>query len=104
MKIVVLERDAYGDGSHRFYLGLLQMAGDLGYRIRLCRPHQARTNGKVERFNRYLRESSLKAVAQRGLLIFGRFRLKSEFFDRNPRSMRSGRCRTSAQGDTHIVN
>lgn len=38
MKIVVLERDAYGDGSHRFYLGLLQMAGDLGYRIRLCRP------------------------------------------------------------------
>ena len=30
---------------------------DLGFRIRLCRPYRARTKGKVERFNRYLRES-----------------------------------------------
>ncbi len=30
MKTVVLERDAYGDGKHRFHPGLLQLADDLG--------------------------------------------------------------------------
>nr|AVI43229.1 Integrase core domain protein [Klebsiella pneumoniae] len=57
MKTVVLERDAYGDGKHRFHPGLLQLADDLGFRIRLCRPYRAQTKGKVERFNRYFRES-----------------------------------------------
>ncbi len=33
MKTVVLERDAYGDGKHRFHPGLLQLADDLGFRI-----------------------------------------------------------------------
>lgn len=37
MKTAVIERDAYGDGQHRFHAGLLQMADDLGFRIRLCR-------------------------------------------------------------------
>lgn len=57
MKTVALERDAYCNDSHRFHPGLLQLADDLGFRIRLCRPYWARTKGKVERFNRYLRES-----------------------------------------------
>ncbi len=56
MKTVVLERDAYGDGKHRFHPGLLQLADDSGFRIRLCRPYRAQTKGKVERFNRYFRE------------------------------------------------
>lgn len=47
MKTVVLERDAYGDGSHRFHPGLFQMADGLGFRIRLCCPYWARTKGKV---------------------------------------------------------
>ncbi len=55
MKTVVLERDAYGDGKHRFHPGLLQLADDLGFRIRLCRPYRAQTK-QVERFNRYFRE------------------------------------------------
>lgn len=33
MKTVVLERDAYGDGKHRFHPGLLQLADDTGFRI-----------------------------------------------------------------------
>ena len=41
MKTVVLEHDAYGDGSHRFHSGLLQMADGLGFRIHLCRPYRA---------------------------------------------------------------
>lgn len=49
MKIVVQERDAYGDGSHRFHPGLLQMACDLGFRIRLWSPYRSRTKSKVER-------------------------------------------------------
>ncbi|MGE0621626.1 MAG: IS21 family transposase [Pseudomonadales bacterium] len=57
MKTVVLERDAYGGGQHRFHPQLLQLARDCGFSIRLCRPYRARTKGKVERFNRYLRSS-----------------------------------------------
>ena len=57
MKTVVLERDAYGEGQHRFHPQLLQLAKDCGFSIRLCRPYRARTKGKVERFNRYLRNS-----------------------------------------------
>jgi transposase len=57
MKTVVLDRDAYGIGEHRFHPQVLQLAKDLGFKIRLCRPYRARTKGKVERFNRYLRAS-----------------------------------------------
>lgn len=57
MKTVVLERDAYGDGAHRFHPQLLQLAKDSSFSIRLCRPYRAKTKGKVERFNRYLRSS-----------------------------------------------
>lgn len=53
MKTVVLQRDAYGEGRHRFHPQLLQLSRDFGFSIRLCRPYRARTKGKVERFNRY---------------------------------------------------
>jgi transposase len=56
MKTVVLERNAYGRGRHRLHPGLLALSADLGFSIRLCRPYRAKTKGKVERFNRYLRE------------------------------------------------
>lgn len=57
MKTVVLERDAYGPGQHRFQPQLLALAKECGFSVRLCRPYRARTKGKVERFNRYLRYS-----------------------------------------------
>jgi transposase len=56
MKTVVLERNAYGRGRHRLHPGLLALSTDLGFSVRLCRPYRAKTKGKVERFNRYLRE------------------------------------------------
>lgn len=65
MKTVVLSRDTYGPGLHRFHPGLLQLADDLGFVPRLCRPYRARTKGKVERFNRYLRESFYNPLASR---------------------------------------
>lgn len=57
MKTVVIERDASGEGAHRFHAGFLDYARHAGFVIKLCRPYRARTKGKVERFNGYLRRS-----------------------------------------------
>jgi transposase len=57
MKTVVLERDASGEGQHRFHAGFLDYARHCGFVIKLCRPYRAQTKGKVERFNGYLRRS-----------------------------------------------
>ena len=62
-KTVVLERDAYGEGQHRFHRDLLALADELGFRPRLCRPYRAKTKGKVERFNGYLKGSFLVPLA-----------------------------------------
>jgi transposase len=57
MKTVVIERDAAGVGAHRFHAGFLDYARHCGFVIKLCRPYRAKTKGKVERFNGYLRRS-----------------------------------------------
>lgn len=57
MKTVVLERDSYGEGQHRYHAGFLEYAKHSGFIIKLCRPYRAKTKGKVERFNGYLRRS-----------------------------------------------
>jgi transposase len=57
MKTVVLERDASGEGEHHFHAGFLDYARHCGFVIKLCRPYRAKTKGKVERFNGYLRRS-----------------------------------------------
>lgn len=57
MKTVVLERNAYGQGIHRFHPGMIDYARHTGFLPRLCRPYRAKTKGKVERFIRYLKES-----------------------------------------------
>ena len=57
MKTVVLERDAAGEDAHRFHSGFLDYARHCGFIIKLCRPYRAKTKGKVERFNGYLRVS-----------------------------------------------
>ncbi|ADG20747.1 IS21 family transposase [Paraburkholderia atlantica] len=54
-KTIVLERDAYGKGEHRWHPGLLDLAKRYGFMPRLCQPYRARTKGKIERFHRYLR-------------------------------------------------
>lgn len=57
MKTVVLERNAYGRGVHRFHPGFLDYARHAGAMPRLCRPYRAKTKGKVERFVGYLKRS-----------------------------------------------
>jgi transposase len=56
MKTVILERNAYAPGIHRFQAGFLDFAKHYSFVPRVCRPYRAKTKGKVERFNRYLRE------------------------------------------------
>ncbi|MCM8661732.1 IS21 family transposase [Accumulibacter sp.] len=57
MKTIVLERDVGGPGEHRYHSGFPDYARHCGFGIQLCRPYRARTKGKVERFNGYLRHS-----------------------------------------------
>ena len=56
-KTIVIERNAYAEGRHRYNKYLLDLAKHYGLTIRLCSPYRAQTKGKVERFHRYLRES-----------------------------------------------
>jgi transposase len=62
-KTVVVERDAYGEGQHRWHQRLLSLAEEFGFGLRLCRPYRAKTKGKVERFNGYLKGSFLVPLA-----------------------------------------
>jgi hypothetical protein len=57
MKTVVLERNTYGRGVHRFHAGFLDYAKHAGFLPRLCQQYRARTKGKVERFVGYLKGS-----------------------------------------------
>ncbi len=57
MKTVLIDRDAYGPGRHRFHAGFREFAKHHGFSPRMCAPYRAQTKGKVERFNRYLKES-----------------------------------------------
>ena len=62
-KTIVVERDAYGEGQHRWHRGLLALAEEYGFGLKLCRPYRAKTKGKVERFNGYLKGSFLVPLA-----------------------------------------
>jgi transposase len=57
MKTVIIERNAYGRGVHRFHAGFLDFAKHTGFLPRLCHPYRAQTKGKVERFIGYLKGS-----------------------------------------------
>jgi transposase len=55
MKAVVVQRDAYGKNQHKYHDQLKDLAKSCRFEIRLCRPYRAKTKGKVERFNSYLK-------------------------------------------------
>jgi hypothetical protein len=63
MKAVVIERDAYGQGKHRWNSELNNLADECGFTARLCQPYRAQTKGKVERFNSYLKGSFVVPLA-----------------------------------------
>lgn len=55
MKTVIIERNCYGEGKHRFQSGFWDFSKHHGFIPRICRPYRAKTKGKVERFIHYLR-------------------------------------------------
>ncbi len=62
-KCIMIERDAYAEGRHRWNAKLLQLSADYGFKLRACRPYRAKTKGKVERFNGYLKHSFMTPLA-----------------------------------------
>jgi transposase len=56
-KTIVIERNAQGDGIHRYQKAWLDFVKHYGLHVKLCSPYRAQTKGKIERFHRYLRES-----------------------------------------------
>lgn len=63
MKSVVIERNTYGKGLHKFNGRLLDLSKKHGFTIELCRPYRAKTKGKVERFNSYLKSNFYRPLA-----------------------------------------
>ncbi len=62
-KSIIIERDVYGPGQHRWNDTLLVLADQYGFAPRVCRPYRAKTKGKVERFNGYLKRSFVIPLA-----------------------------------------
>lgn len=58
-KALVVQRDAYGEGEHRFNNMLIDLSKTYAFRLKPCKPYRAKTKGKVERFNHYLKHSFL---------------------------------------------
>lgn len=56
-KALIVKRDAYGEGEHQLHDEMLQMSKDFGFKLLACKPYRAKTKGKVERFNHYLKNS-----------------------------------------------
>ena len=56
-KALIIERNVYGDGRHRFNQLFLNLAEEYGFQPKACKPYRAQTKGKVERFNHYLKNS-----------------------------------------------
>ncbi len=56
LKSVVIRRDKYGKNIHGFNNEFLDFSKD-NFIPKLCKPYRAKTKGKVERFNRYLKEN-----------------------------------------------
>ena len=62
-KALVIERDAYGEGKHRWNTRMLDLSLSYGFKLKACRPYRAKTKGKVERFNHYLKNSFVVPLA-----------------------------------------
>jgi transposase len=62
MKTVIIKRNAYGFGKHQFNALFEDFSKHCGFNLKVCKPYRAKTKGKVERFNHYLRYSFHNAL------------------------------------------
>lgn len=72
-RAIIIERDVYGPGKHRWNPQLMHVAEKYAFTPKVCRPYRARTKGKVERFNHYLKNSFIVPLTatfrQAGLVL-----------------------------------
>ena len=73
MKTVIIKRDVYGKNLHQYQSAFADFARHHGFLPRVCRPYRAKTKGKVERMNGYLRRSFwvplVARLKQQGLVV-----------------------------------
>jgi len=100
-KAVVIERDAYGPGLHRWNDELKALAEACGFTPRLCRPYRAKTKGKVERFNAYLKGSFVVPLA--ATIEAGGLRLSVELLNAHVRRWLDAIANTRVHGTTKAV-
>lgn len=72
-RAIIIERDVYGPGKHRWNPQLMHVAEKYAFTPKVCRPYRAKTKGKVERFNHYLKNSFIVPLTatfrQAGLVL-----------------------------------
>jgi len=83
LKSVVIKRNAYGAGKHKFNEKFLDFSRDYGFNPLLCKPYRAKTKGKVERYIGYLKRNfyiPLKAKLKNSSLVIDCELLNSQIF------------------------
>ena len=63
MKAVVDKRNYYGRGLHKYHPHLYDLSKRFGFKIKLCKPYRPETKGKVENFNKYLKNNFYRPLA-----------------------------------------
>ncbi len=82
LKSVVIQRDKYGKNQHGFNNDFLEFAKD-NFIPKLCKVYRAKTKGKVERFNLYLKNNfyiPLKASLKGSSITIDSILLNSKIF------------------------
>lgn len=82
LKSVVIQRDKYGKNQHGFNNDFLEFAKD-NFIPKLCKVYRAKTKGKVERFNLYLKRNfyiPLKASLKGSSITIDSTLLNSKIF------------------------
>ncbi|WP_346725863.1 IS21 family transposase [Arcobacter porcinus] len=82
LKSVVIQRDKYGKNQHGFNNDFLEFAKD-NFIPKLCKVYRAKTKGKVERFNHYLKNNfyiPLKASLKGSQITIDIILLNSKIF------------------------